>query len=267
MKAAYANGVLTAFEQAGHHLWDVVLGTSAGGALAAWYSAGQAEFAESTWPYANDSRIINYGRFLRRQGPLMDHESLLEVVYKHEHPLDVQAVQKAPWPVVVTAVDVDTGQAVYHDIRHGDAIEWLKATGRLPMWCGPPVIINGRRLLDGGVADPIPVHYAMDQLGCNHITLITNKPVGPKKPDPKFIVDWAVKQYPALEHGLRDHQDIKWKSVQAVLEPPAHVQGHVIAPKRPTKLTRLGRNMEAVREAIVLGRRDGQAHLRALDAF
>ena len=67
MKAAYANGVLSAFEELGHTAWDAIYGTSAGGALAAWFAAGQARHAEKTWEYAADRRILSYRRFLRRK--------------------------------------------------------------------------------------------------------------------------------------------------------------------------------------------------------
>lgn len=267
MKAAYANGVLSAFEEAGYYPWDLILGTSAGGALAAWYSAGQAVFAEDTWAYAKDPRILSYRRWALRRGPLLDHEALLDIVYQDEHPLDVAKVKAAKWPIVVTAVDADTGATVYHDIRKGDTIQWLKATGRLPLACGDPVEIDGRRLVDGGTVDPIPVRYALSREHCTDLTLITNKPLGLKRSDPRFIVKRAAKVFPALEQGLLDHQYIKWESVQMVLHPPPGVEGTVIHPSRPTKVTRLDRNQTRIDDAIAIGRHDGVAHLRALDAL
>lgn len=261
MKAAYANGVLTAFEQADYHPWDLVIGTSAGGAMAAWYSAGQAEYAEETWKYVSDRRILSYRRWLRRKGPLLDHEALLEIVYLQEHPLDVEAVKRAPWPVVVTAVDVATGDTVYHDVREEPTIQWLKATGRLPLASGDPVRIDGRSLLDGGIVDPIPIRYALTQGRCNDITLITNKPPGIKRSDPKFLVERAAKKYPALRKGMEEHQLIKWESMQLALNPPPGVAARIIAPSRPTSASRMGRNLDGIRDAIALGQHDGAAFL------
>ena len=256
MKAAYANGVLSAFEAADFRPWDLVVGTSAGGALAAWYSAGQARWAEGTWPYAADPRILSYKRALLARGPLLDHEALLDVVYREEHPLDVEAVQAAPWPVVVTACDVDSGATVYQDLRHGDVIAWLKATGRLPLASGPPVEIDGRRYVDGGTVDPVPVQYALDQ-GATDVTLITNKPPGPKRSDPRVLVELTARRYPALREGIVRHQELKAAGVALALHPPQGVRGHVIHPSRPTRVSRLGRRMDAIREAIELGRQDG----------
>ncbi len=262
MKAAYANGVLTAFEEAGYRPWDAVIGTSAGGAMAAWYSAGQAKYAEGTWAYAGDERVMSYKRALTGRGPLLDHEALLEIVYVDEHPIDVAAIRASSWPVIVTACDADTGAILYHDIREGDTIAWLKATGRLPMASGPPVEIDGRRLLDGGSIDPVPVRYAVEQVGADDLTLITNKPPGPKKSDPRVVVELAARRYPALRDGLMNHQQIKFESVQYALHPPDGVTSHVIFPSRPTRVHRLSRNMDAIQEALDLGHVDGAAFLR-----
>ncbi len=264
MKAAYASGVLTAFEHAGYYPWDLVVGTSAGGAMAAWYSAGQAEFAEGTFPYAEDPRIMSYRRWLTGRGPLLDHEALMTVIYQDEHPLDITALRKARWPVIVNAVDAETGEVHYHDIRKGDTMAWLKATGRLPMASGPPVIIDGRPMLDGGTVDPIPIGYAFDQ-GASHVTLITNKPIGFRKPDPRPIVAIASRQYPAIREGMQQHQARKWQGVQAALHPPEGRSADVIAPSKPTRITRLGRNREDIDEAIALGRHDGRAFLQQQD--
>lgn len=262
MKAAYANGVLSAFEDAGFYPWDLVVGTSAGGALAAWYSARQARYAEGTWAYAADPRILSYKRALLRQGPILDHEALLDIVYREEHPIDVDAVRRAPWPVVVTACDVATGEVRYQDVRDADVIAWLKATGRLPLASGPPVAIDGRHWVDGGTCDPVPVRYALDQ-GATDLVLITNKPPGPRRADPRALVAYTSRRYPALRPGLEQHQERKAAGVHLAMHPPEGVTGHVIFPSRPTKVSRLSRDLDAIQDALDLGRSDGVAFLAA----
>lgn len=263
MKAAYANGVLSAFEEADYAPWDAVVGTSAGGALAAWYSAGQARWAESTWAYAADPRILNYRRAALRRGPLLDHEALLEIVYRTEHPLDVDAVRAAPWPVIVTACDVDTGEVVYQDLRSSDVIAWIKATGRLPLASGPPVEIDGRRFIDGGTMDPIPIRWAVEELGATRVTLVMNKPPGPLRSDPKVAVRAAAKRFPALRDGIERHQEIKHDAVRYALRPPPGVQVDVVHPSRPTRVSRLARGQHAIGSALALGRRDGRLYVAA----
>ncbi|MGB1586445.1 MAG: patatin-like phospholipase family protein [Thermoplasmatota archaeon] len=262
MKAAYANGVLSAFEAAGFHPWDLVVGTSAGGALAAWYSAGQARYAEGTWAYAADPRILSYKRGLLRRSPILDHEALLEIVYREEHPLDVAAVQSARWPVIVTACNVQTGEVRYQDLREADVIAWLKATGRLPLASGPPVPIDGETWVDGGTCDPVPTRYALEQ-GATELVLITNKPPGPRRADPKPLVAYTSRRFPALRDGIEQHQERKAAGVQLAMQPPKGVTGHVLFPSQPTQVSRLSRDLRAIEAAIELGRADGEAFLNS----
>ncbi len=266
MKGAYANGVLSAFEEAGHTRFDALYGTSAGGALAAWFSAGQAVYAEETWPYAGDRRIVNYGRWLTRRGPLLDHEALLDIVYLKEHPLDIAAVQRYPSPVVVVASDVESGAAHYQDLRCTDVISWLKATGRLPAASGPVVSIGGRRYLDGGITDPIPVRRAAAE-GHDHITLILNNPPGPLRRDNPILAEFTARRWPALREGIVHHQERKHEAIAWAERPPAGLSVSIIRPLQTTGLHRLSRDIGAIRAGIALGREDGARHLKRLDAL
>lgn len=265
MKAAYANGILTEFERAGHQPWDAVIGTSAGGALAAWYSAGQAEYAEGTWAYAADERIISYKRAFTGRGPLLDHEALWTEVYAKEHPLDIEAIRHAPWQVIVTAADVETGEVHYPDIRQEDIAAWLRATGRLPFAAGPAVDIGGRQFVDGGVCDPIPLRHAIEVVGATDIVMITNKPPGPQRPDPRLVVELAARKYPALRQGLVDHQRLKQEAYRLAAAPPDGVNVTHLHPSRPTPVSRLTRDLDKVQEALALGHADGRRYLRSTE--
>ena len=265
MKACYASGVLSAFEEHGYRPFDAVYGTSAGGALAAWFSAGQARFALKTWDYAADRRILSYRRFARG-GPLLDHEGLLDIVYVLERPIDQDAIRRCRHPVIVTAADVDRGEIVYHDLRDGEIIPWLKATGRLPLGSGDCVRIGERRLIDGGVVDPIPVRKAVAD-GATELTVLLNTAAGPRKPDPRFVTWFAARRYPALEQGMREHAAIKQAAIDYAKAPPKGVRAHLLRPWRPTGVGRLTRDLGKIRRVIETGRVDGRAHLARLDAL
>ena len=264
MKAAYANGVLSAFEEAGHTRFDALYGTSAGGAMAAWFAARQAVYAEETWRYAADPRILSYRRWFTRRGPLLDHEALLDIVYLREHPLDVAAVQRHPTPVIVTASDVEEGRPHYQDLRCTDVIPWLKATGRLPFASGPPVLIGGRFYLDGGITDPIPVRRAVAE-GNTRVTLILNTLAGPHRRDNRVVAGLTARKWPALREGILHHQTIKADTVAWAATPPDGVRVDTIRPTHRTGLHRLSRDLNVIRGAIQQGREDARRHLADLD--
>lgn len=262
MKAVFANGVLSAFEEHGHTGFDALYGTSAGGALAAWFAARQARFAEGTWRYARDRRILSYGRMLRG-GPLLDHDALLDIVYRREMPLDVEALRKHPSPVVVTASDIDTGGLVTQDIRHEDPIPWLRATGRLPLFSGPPVQIGSRRLIDGGNIEPIPIHRAI-AAGHRHILAILNTAPGERRRDSGAVLRAAASRYPALRAGIMGHEARKDAAIALCMDPPDGVRVDVIRPEDAGGVHRLERNLERLNAHLARGRAAGRAYLEGV---
>ncbi|MGQ0536336.1 MAG: patatin-like phospholipase family protein [Methanobacteriota archaeon] len=256
MRAAYTNGVLAAFEDRGVG-FDAVYGTSAGGALAAWFSAGQARFALETWPFASDRRILSYRRWLRG-GPLLDHDALYRIVYEKERPLDVRAVRRARHPVVVTATDADTGEARYQDLRHGPVLDWLRATGRLPMATNPPVLIDGRRWLDGGIIDPVPIGRAIDD-GFRDIVLVLTRAWIARKPESWWLCELIARRYPALRDAVFAHHALHNDAIRLADDPPSGVRIRILRPSTDTRVGRLTRDMRRITAAIEQGRLDGAA--------
>lgn len=265
MKAAYANGVLTAFEQAGYRPWDAVYGTSAGGALACWYSAGQSEYAEETWKYARDRDILSFRRWVTRRGPLLDHDVLISRIYQREHPLDLDAVAASAHPVIVTATDIDSATVRYVDVRRQGVLDWIRATGRLPLTSNGPVTIDGRRYVDGGVLDPVPVGHPIAQ-GARHLTVILNKPRGHVETSPRWAVRLSERRYPRLGPAFALHESMKLDAIALVENPPEGVRIDIVRPKLDTGLSRLSRDLSTIKRGLRMGRSDGQAYLADLQS-
>jgi NTE family protein len=65
-------------------------------------------------------------------------------------------------PVVVVATDVDTGEAVV--FREGNLRDAVRASCSFP-GVFPPMLLDGRRLVDGGVSEVVPVRRAREMAG------------------------------------------------------------------------------------------------------
>lgn len=260
MRAAYVNGVLAAFEEAGYRSFDAVYGTSAGGALAAWWSARQARFALRTWDYAADPRILSWSRWLTGRGPLLDHDALFRIVYEEEHPLDVRAVSHASHPVVVTVTEAGTGRVRHVDLRPGPVLDWLRATGRLPLAAGPAVRIDGTAFLDGGLADPIPLAEAVRD-GHRDIVLVLNDAGRRRRREPELVARAVGRTYPPLAALVRRHHQLHDEAVAMAEHPPAGVRVRIVRPSRPHGLRRLTRDLDRLHAAIRLGDEDGRRFL------
>ena len=75
------------------------------------------------------------------------------------------------------ATDVETGRAadLGPAIRDRDSLKLaLRATTALPLLAGPPVVIDGRRYLDAGLAESIPFHAAL-AAGATHVLVLRSR--------------------------------------------------------------------------------------------
>ncbi|HWG91091.1 MAG TPA: patatin family protein [Candidatus Thermoplasmatota archaeon] len=260
MRAAYASGAVHGLAEADLQV-DAVYGTSAGGAIAAWFGAGQAHESPRTWAWAADRTLMSYRRWLTGRGPLWDLQRLYQTFYLERIRLKVEALASARFPVRVSVTDADTGEALYPDLRQGPVHDLLMATSALPLAVAKPVEALGRRLLDGGVADPIPVARAIAD-GYTDLVVVLNRPKGPpRKPEPWWVSRLAAREYPAIAHLSARHHDLHNAAVALAENPPPGVRITLVRPTRPTGLSRLTRDPRLLDRAIRQGFEDGQAAL------
>lgn len=254
-RATYATGACAALQAAGF-VPDAVYGTSAGGALAAWYAAGQMELACRTWDAVRDRALLSYRRAL-----LGRHVFDLRALYHHYYPnvfgIDVAAVRRAPFPVHVTITDADTCETIYPDVRHAEhPLALVHAGAAIPILSEAPVPWNGRRCVDGGTTDPIPIAKAIAD-GHKEIVVVLNRPPGERQPEPEWAVRLIARKLPAIEAVARDHHGIHNRAVRLALAPPPGVRVHVIRPSSDTGVSRATRDLGRIRRAIERGRMDG----------
>ena len=145
-------GALMALERRG---WEpsVVVGTSCGALIGAIYASGKPLAAmrlEAEGKRRRDvfPRILDSGW---HRGGLFAGDRL--EAYFREMVGDVR-IEELPRQLAVVATDVDSGARVV--LRAGPLARALRASASLPGLCAP-VAWEGRRLLDGGIATPVPL--------------------------------------------------------------------------------------------------------------
>ncbi|HEU5474448.1 MAG TPA: patatin-like phospholipase family protein [Actinophytocola sp.] len=159
--------------------FDLAVGTSAGALNAAALLAGVAggctdEYAEgfTTRGFINPARVL-LGR------PVVNVEYVIDF---NSHRLDAgrhARTAASPIPLHCIATDVDTcaaadltGLTELADLRAA-----LLATSRLPWIGGDPVRYRGRRWLDGGLSEPVPVRTAL-AAGATHLLVLMTRSHG-----------------------------------------------------------------------------------------
>lgn len=245
--------------QAAGFVPDAIYGTSAGGAIGAWYAAGQAAQGARTWDSVSDRALLSYRRMLWGDQPVIDFRRLYSDYYPNRFGLDVAALRRAPYPVRVTLTDADTGETLYPDLRGDpDPLALLHATSALPLVSESPVRWQGRRVLDGGLTDPVPLARAIED-GHKEIVLLANRPPGARRPEPDIVVRLLARLLPAMETHARMHHEYHNRAMALAMSPPPGVRVRVVRPASDTGITRLSRDVKQLRRVIERGQRDAQA--------
>ena len=150
-------GVLASLERGGLSP-DVVVGTSFGAVVGALYALGRSPAAmrvEAERLRRRDvfPHIVDVGV---RRGALLAGDRLeayFDRLVEGRHFADLGRT------FAVVATDVDTGERVL--LRHGPLAPALRASASLPGLFAP-VVLGGRRLIDGGIGTPVPLDTLAD---------------------------------------------------------------------------------------------------------
>lgn len=167
-------GALRALLEAGI-VPDAVVGSSVGAINAAYFAMNptleQLERLEVIWSGLSRADIFPDGwfavarRLARRTSHLYSPDRLRATLAQA---IPQRDLGEAAIPCHVVTTDLHTGEATWWNT--GDPVEVLSASACLP-GLFPPVQINGRMYVDGGVSCPVPTQRALD-LGARRVWVL-----------------------------------------------------------------------------------------------
>ena len=208
MRGVVAGGMVSGLEELGlRDVFDVVCGTSAGAASAAYFVAGQAKLGTSIfYEDINNEKFIDLWNLCRGR-PIMSVDFLIDEVFKRSKPLDWEVLEDCPIELNIVTTDIDRGDYVaLKEFGGNDNIfEALRASARIPLIAGPPVVIRGKRMMDGGLVQPIPVEPAI-QAGCTHILVLLTRPPAVLRGQPRLIDHVFLGPLMAMRFGRKVQQ-------------------------------------------------------------
>jgi predicted patatin/cPLA2 family phospholipase len=259
-RAAYASGAADALQQAGF-VPDAIYGTSAGGAIAAWFAAGQTRVGLRTWDRLADRSLMSFRRLAGGSVPVIDFRRLYGEYYPTLFGLDVVRLRRAPYPVVVTLTDAELVRTEYLDLRRApDVFRALHATSAMPIVSEAPVELEGRSFVDGGLSDPIPVRRAIED-GHRDLVVLLNRPPGERAAEPRLVTRLVARSFPRLADAMARHHELHNEAVRLAERPPRGVRVRIVRPASDLGIGRFTRDVRRVRAAISRGREDARRAL------
>ena len=155
--------------------YDGIVGVSAGAAFGCNYISNQ------------KGRALRYNKLMAKEwrycsirswlttGDLFGAEFAYHVVPTKYDIFDNEAFEANPTAFYVVCTDVETGKAVYHRCDKGGHkfFDWVRASASMPM-VSRVVELDGYKLLDGGVADSIPLKF-FEREGYNMVRALAER--------------------------------------------------------------------------------------------
>ena len=199
MRGLFTAGIIDVMMEAGVEP-DGLIGVSAGAAFGCNYKSRQPGRAiRYNTRFAKDARYSGL-KSLLTTGDYFNAQFGYHIVPYQYDLFDVAAFEQNPIEFMVVCTDVLTGQAVYHkmDRVDFDELEWLRASASMPL-ASKVVEVAGHKLLDGGVADSIPLAY-FESIGYDRNVVILTQPEG--------YVKHRTKLMPLMRIGLRRYPEM-----------------------------------------------------------
>lgn len=236
--------------------FDGAIGVSAGAAFGCNYKSKQiGRVIRYNTRYCNDKRYCGVRTLLRTGNIYSTDFAYGEVPLKYDT-FDYDTFHENPMDFYVVCTDIMNGKAVYHKYEgfedHG--FDWIRASSSMPL-VSQIVEIDGRKLLDGGIADSIPLRY-FEHLGYDRNVVVLTRPKSYRK-EPSGIlplIRQKYKHYPKLIKAM-EQRHIKYnRTLDYISQKEAAGEILVIRPWRALPVSRVEKDPDKLREAYEIGR-------------
>ena len=268
MRGMFTAGVLDVLMENGL-VTDGTIGVSAGAVFGCNYKSHQiGRVIRYNTEYCNDKRYASF-KNLVKTGNLYSEQFCYHEVPEKLDPFNEAAFAASPMDFFVVCTDVKTGEPIYHKCRKGDAedVLWMEASASMPL-AAKIVKIGHYGLLDGGVADSIPVRF-FESIGYKRNLIILTQPKGYTKKKNKFLPAIRAKyfRYPAFVEAVADRHERYNETLSYISMLEQAGKDYVIRPPIPLEIGAMERDPAQLRRVYETGRAVAQIQVEKIRDF
>lgn len=268
MRGLFTAGVIDVMMERGVD-FDGLIGVSAGSSFGCNFKSRQpGRVLRYNLRYGRDPRYMGL-RSLLRTGNLVGAEFAYHTLPMELDLFDCRTFEENPIEFYMVCTDVETGGPVYHrmDKVDYDELEWLRASASMPVVTRPVRVSDGRRMLDGGISDSIPLKY-FEGIGYGRNVVVMTQPVGyRKKPVNARLFRCLLRRYPAVAEAMVKRHEMYNAQLDYVAGRAAEGAAFVIAPESPLPIGRIEMNPVKMRAVYEEGRSLCLAVMPELELF
>ena len=241
--------------------FDGLIGVSAGATFGCNYKSGQIGRAlRYNINFKDDPRYMSWRSFLKT-GDLVGAEFSYHTLPNELDIFDYETFRQNPMEFHIVCTDAETGEPVYKqlDDMTSEGLDWIRASASMPI-VSRPVPLEGRKLLDGGIVNSIPLKY-FQELGF--------EPKGFFKKRTKLmpLFQLTMRKYPAIIKAMGRRHLMYNEQLQYLAEQERKGNVLLIYPEDVLPIGRTEQNEEKMLRVYQLGRKEAEKRLNKIREF
>lgn len=216
--------------------------------------------------FIKDKRYMGM-RSLITTGNIINKDfSFYEVPYKLDV-FDDETYKKSNIDFYATVTNVETGKPEYIKVDSVfEQMEVLRATSAMP-FVSRFVELDGKKYLDGGISDSIPVDKCKE-LGYEKIIVVLTRPIEyRKKKANELLTKIRYSKYPNLIKAINNRYKNYNNAVEKIIDMENRKEIFVIRPSRLVEIKRIEKDENKLQEMYDLGIEDAKNILEGLKEF
>ena len=268
LRALFSAGVTDVMMENGIR-FDGLIGVSAGATFGCNYKSGQIGRAlRYNIAYKDDPRYMGWRSFLKT-GDLVGAEFSYHTLPTELDIFDYEAFRQNPMEFHIVCTDAETGEPVYKqlDDMDSDGLDWIRASASMPI-VSRPVSLEGRKLLDGGIVNSIPLKH-FQELGFERNIVVLTQPKGFYKKRTKLmpLFHLTMRKYPAIIKAMGRRHLMYNEQLRYLTEQEKKGNILLIYPEDTLPIGRTEQNEEKKRKVYQMGRAAAERRLQKIADF
>lgn len=268
MRGMFTAGVIDVLMENGVE-FDGAVGVSAGACFGCNYKSHQPGRAiRYNLEYCRDKRYCSLWSLIFT-GDIFGADFCYREIPDELDIFDVEAFEENPMDFYVVCTDVETGKALYHRCKTGKGrdVKFIRASASMPL-VSDIVKIGKYKLLDGGIADSVPLKF-FEKKGYDKNVVILTRPddyvKGPNKLMPLIRV--VLKKYPKIVEAMEKRHEMYNDTIEYIREKERKGEILVIRPDVGVGIKQIEKNPDELMRVYKMGREHAERELERIKRF
>ena len=268
MRGLFSAGVIDILME-NNLLPDGVIGVSAGAAFGCNIKSKQpGRVIRYNKKLAHDWRYASF-RSLLTTGDYFGGEYAYHYMPRHLDYFDVETFNNNPMEFWAVCTNVGTGKAVYKRLMEVDnnCLEYIRASASMPI-AARIVTVEGKKLLDGGIADSIPLRFFQEQGYDRNLVVLTQPANYVKEPNKLMpLMRLCLRRHPRIIRALEQRHIMYNNQLEYVRQEEKKSNTLVLRPEAVLTIGHLSHNPDDMQATYEHGRKVATKHLEEIKAF